>query len=167
MALRDVLVSFLQARNPANRKKASDQPKLRIAFATERSDLEACIEKALQPGRISLIQALSLGSLEALIERKLIDVAIIDIERDDASGDAIVSRFDALAAEFPIIILCGKREVMFNDACQAKHVVHIFTHELAGDPRFLATIRSVRSSAACNNDCGTADDSDWRALPAA
>ena len=165
MELNDNLVSFRPATAPALQETSLSLPTIRVAFVSERPDLKRAMQRALGARGVIFTPIVSTKLVERAIDKKLIDVAIIDIERQDEWPDSVFSRFDELAAGFPIIVLCSKSEEILHYIRKARHLVFVFCHETIDDPRFIDAIRTAQLCAdvAKKNH----DQRDWTPRPAA
>lgn len=161
MELKDALAPFLPAKLPANLDCGAAPPCVRVAFLTERFDLKALMKRTLQSDQIVLTQVCSTVLIEKAIDKRLCDVAIVDIERQDEWSDLVFRRFDEAAAEFPVIILCKDRRKILNYLWKAQHVIDIVPYETIKDPRFSSLIEAAAFRADITKDIGFADNWDW------
>ncbi len=167
MELRDALVPFLPAGMHAQQEKIDTPTRTRVAFLTKRFELKAKMRWALPSSRYALAQVSSSALITKAVNKRLCDVAIVDIERQDEWPGAVFSRFDEVAASFPVIILCKERHQILNYLWKARNVTEIVAHETISDPRFLSLIEAAVLRAELVKDIGIGDDWDWSPPPAA
>ena len=77
------------------------------------------------------------------IRKKLCNVAIVDVQRDDLWPASVFSRFDEIAADFPIIVLCKDREEVASYRLKAKHTIDVISYETIDDERIICLIEAA------------------------
>ena len=167
MDLKDALVPFRPAGQVALQDDSHATSCTRVAFLSERLDLKAAMQRMLPAPRYVLKQFWSTELIEKAIEKRICDVVIVDIERQDEWPASVFSRFDEAAANFPIIILCKKRHDILNHLWKAQHATEIISYETVGDPRLPALIEAAIFRAEVTRDIGIGDTWDWTPPPAA
>lgn len=140
MELNDSLVPFIHDEGKLNESDSIVTTCHRAACLTVCPNLKNRIRQSLRSTRIILSATGSISVLEKAIERKICDVAIIDIERTDQWPASIFLQFDEAAADFPVIILCSKPQDVLNHRRKARYAFDIFPYDSIEDPRFLSLV---------------------------
>lgn len=161
MEISDALVPFLPAGMHAPQDQIDAPMLTRVAFLTKRLSLKATMRWTLPASRYALAQVSSPDLIKKAMNRRICDVAIVDIERKDEWPGAVFSRFDQAAANFPVIILCKERHQILNYLWKAQHVTDIVAYETISDPRFHNLIEAAVLRAELVKDIGVGDDWDW------
>ena len=143
MDLKDALVPFLPAGRSALQVNANTTSCMRVAFLSERLDLRAAMRRMLPTPRYVLTHVCSARLVEKVIEKRICDVVIVDIERQDDWPSSVFSRFDEAATNFPVIILCKKRHEILSYLWKAQRATDVVSYETIYDPRFLSLIEAA------------------------
>ena len=144
MELREASVPFRYADAPQVLQAVKAPPSIRVGFVSEHTELKKAMKRVLELVHITLTQVVSTELIERAVERGCIDLAIVDIERQDEWPNSVFSRFDELAAHFPVILLCKRSQDIPHYIQKAKHLIFIFSHDTINDSRFPDVIQAMQ-----------------------
>jgi len=121
--------------------KSSDT--IRVAFLTDNVELETAMRRSLHSTRFMFTQVCSSDLVLEMIQRRLCDVAITDIEVHGEWPHSLFTKFDQVAAQFPVITLCRNGYDALNCLWQAQYVPDVVPYEMVNDPRFPCLIEAA------------------------
>jgi len=162
MELRDILTPFDAGPSQTSQECLEVIPKIRVALLTKRSDLRLALQRSLKSSQIILTQLHSIELVERAFDKKFCDVAIVDVEREDQWPEAVFRRFDDVAANSQIIVLCKDRHTIAEYRWKANYAFDIFPYESVDDPRFVSVVYAARLRAAALEDIGLGFSSEIR-----
>jgi len=124
--------------------RSSALPSISVAHLSTSSTLRRAVEQSLRPDRIRLTPVRSVALVEAMIKKRLCEIAIVDVEGHDQWPNLVFSLFDEIAANFPIIILCGSRHEALQYIWKAQHTFDIFPYDAVSKSCFQSVVEAAK-----------------------